>query len=135
MAKVDVQAARPLSPHLTIFRRYINMMMSILHRITGTANYFGSVLIAIWLVAGASGEEAFDMVNGVYASPPGLLILFGLIWSLIHHALGGVRHFIWDTGRALSVGAIRTLSWLTILGSLTLTAVIWFFGLAMTGVL
>ncbi len=135
MAKVEARPSRPLSPHLTIFRPYVNMMLSILHRMTGTANYFGGVLIAVWLTAAASGEETFQTVNGLFASPLGLLILLGLTWSLIHHALGGIRHFIWDTGRAFSVGAIRALSWLTILGSLTLTAAIWYFGLAMMGVL
>jgi succinate dehydrogenase / fumarate reductase cytochrome b subunit len=111
------------------------MMMSILHRLTGAANYFSSPLIAMWLIAAASGEEAFNSVNSLCASPLGLLIFFGLTWSLVHHALGGVRHFIWDTGRGFSTGSIRTLSWLTILGSLSVTAVIWFFALAKIGVL
>ena len=46
MAKIEARPMRPLSPHLMIFRPYVNMMMSILHRITGTANYFGTLLLA-----------------------------------------------------------------------------------------
>ena len=44
--------ARPLSPHLSIFRPYINMTMSIFHRMTGIANYFGILLLAAWLDRG-----------------------------------------------------------------------------------
>lgn len=133
MAKAEAQPARPLSPHLTIFRPYINMMMSILHRITGSANYFGTLLLAAWLTATASGPDGFLAVSAFAASPIGLLILFGYSWSLIHHALGGIRHFIWDTGRGFELSSIRAMSWGTLIGSVTLTAIIWFIGLTKWG--
>jgi succinate dehydrogenase / fumarate reductase, cytochrome b subunit len=133
MAKAEAQPARPLSPHLTIFRPHVNMMMSIVHRITGVANYFGTLLIAAWLTATASGPDGFMAVNALAASPIGMLILFGYSWSLIHHALGGIRHFIWDTGRGFELATIRAMSWATVLGSVTLTAIIWFIGLTKWG--
>ena len=133
MAKAEAQPARPLSPHLTIFRPYINMMMSILHRITGSTNYFGTLLLAAWLTATASGPDGFLAVNELAASPIGLLILAGYSWSLIHHALGGIRHFIWDTGRGFELATIRLMSWGTLIGSVTLTAAIWFVGLTKWG--
>jgi succinate dehydrogenase / fumarate reductase cytochrome b subunit len=111
------------------------MMMSIVHRMTGTANYWGFLLIAIWLTAAAMGEEAFQLVNWLLGTPIGLLILLGLSWSLINHALGGIRHFIWDTGWGLSICSIQVLSWLTLLGSATLTAVLWLVILLKLGVL
>ena len=133
MAKAEATAARPLSPHLSIFRPYINMTMSIVHRITGATNYFGTLLLAAWLTATASGPDGFVTANEIVASPIGLLILFGYSWSLIHHALGGIRHLIWDTGRGLDIASVRALSWATIIGSLTLTAVVWIIGLAKWG--
>ncbi|HEY7643787.1 MAG TPA: succinate dehydrogenase, cytochrome b556 subunit [Hyphomicrobiales bacterium] len=135
MAKAEATAARPLSPHLSIFRPYINMTMSIVHRITGAANYFGTLLLAAWLTATASGPDGFMTANEIVASPIGLLILFGYSWSLIHHALGGIRHFIWDTGRGFDIASVRALSWATIIGSLTLTALVWLIGLAKWGML
>lgn len=101
------------------------MTMSILHRITGAANYFGSILLAAWLVSAAMGDQQFDAVSSFLGSPIGLIILFGYTWSVMHHMLGGVRHFIWDFGYGFEIPAIRALSWGTLLGSLTLTAVIW----------
>ena len=135
MAKVEARPGRPLSPHLTVFRPYVNMMMSILHRMTGAANYFGIVLIAVWLTAAASGQDTFFTVNSLFASPLGLLILFGYSWSLIHHALGGLRHFLWDTGRGFGLGAVRALSWAAIPASLAITGALWFVGLTKMGVL
>jgi succinate dehydrogenase / fumarate reductase cytochrome b subunit len=118
---------RPLSPHLQIYRPQINMVMSIVHRITGTALYFGALLIAWWLFAAATGPEYFDFVNGVMASWPGMIVLVGFSWALIHHALGGLRHFIWDTGSALDIGSVDLLSWATIVLSVALTAGLWLY--------
>ena len=141
--------ARPLSPHLSIFRPYINMTMSILHRITGTANYFGTLLLAAWLIAAATSDAWFDMVSGLLATPIGLIVLyllfawrgfhiglivlFGFTWSLMHHLLGGIRHFIWDTLHGFSRGSVKVLSWLTILLSIALTGAIWMLAVSYWG--
>ena len=124
-AKVD----RPLSPHLQIYRPLINMVMSILHRITGTALYFGTVVLAAWLVAVASGPDSFQTVSGALNTWPGWIVLFGYTWVLIHHALGGIRHFIWDFGLGYEHETIDLLSWGTIVLSVLLTAIVWFFAL------
>ncbi len=116
---------RPISPHLQIYARPINMMMSILHRITGAALYFGTLLLAAWLIAAASGPESFAQVNSFFGSIIGQLILFGYTWALLHHMLGGIRHLIWDTGRGLDIKTTDTLCWASIIGSVTLTAAIW----------
>jgi succinate dehydrogenase / fumarate reductase cytochrome b subunit len=126
-------AERPLSPHLSIFRPYINMVMSILHRITGGANYAGSLLLAVWLTAAAMGDSEFDAVSTLLGTPVGLIILFGFTWSVIHHMLGGLRHFIWDFARGFELRTVRVLSWATLIGSLTLTGLIWWAGLSQWG--
>jgi succinate dehydrogenase / fumarate reductase cytochrome b subunit len=101
-ATKPIRRQRPLSPHLTVYRFYPTMVMSIVHRITGGALYFGTVLVAWWLIAAASGEAYFDWVNWFFGTIVGRLILFGYTWALLHHMVGGIRHFIWDTGPAVS---------------------------------
>jgi succinate dehydrogenase / fumarate reductase cytochrome b subunit len=128
-AKID----RPLSPHLQIYRPLINMVMSILHRITGAALYFGTIILAAWLVAAASGPEAFQTVSGWLNTWAGWVVLFGYTWALIHHALGGIRHFIWDFGMGYEHETIDLLSWGTGVASVVLTAVVWFFVLRALG--
>ena len=119
---------RPLSPHLQIYKPLFTMVMSILHRITGGALYVGTLLVVWWLVAAASGPEYFDFANGIMGSFVGRLVLFGYTWALLHHMLGGVRHFIWDTGAMLDVPRAQMLAKLTLAGSLTLTLTIWIVG-------
>ncbi|MEL7048104.1 MAG: succinate dehydrogenase, cytochrome b556 subunit [Pseudomonadota bacterium] len=119
-----------LSPHLQVYSPLINMVMSIFHRITGAALYFGTLLLAWWLVAAAVGPEYFEYVSGIFGSPIGLLVLFGYTWALMHHMLGGLRHFIWDTGAGFDLKTVDILSWGTIIGSLLLTALIWLYNLS-----
>ena len=133
MAEARQAVERPLSPHLTIYARQINMVMSILHRITGGALYFGTLLLAAWLISVAMGEAQFEFVNALFAHPIGKLVLFGYTWALLHHMLGGMRHLIWDTGRGFQIWQINTLSWLTIICSITLTLALWAAGIALRG--
>ena len=127
--------ARPLSPHIGIYRQQINMVMSIVHRITGAALYFGTLLLAWWLIAIAQGAPALDLVNIVMGHPLGKLVLFGFTWALVHHMLGGVRHFIWDTGRGFDLGTVDRMGWLTIVGSVLITLAVWYLALHARGVL
>jgi succinate dehydrogenase / fumarate reductase, cytochrome b subunit len=135
MADATVKHKRPLSPHLGIYRPTINMMMSIIHRITGAALYFGTILLAAWLIGLAQGPKAFDKVNAFFGHPIGLFIMFGYTWALMHHMLGGIRHFIWDTGRGFNLGTVNLLSWLTPILSTTLTVAIWAIALRMRGMI
>lgn len=113
----------------------INMLMSIVHRITGIANYLGTALLAAWLISAAMGPAAYASTNDLLGHPVGLLVLFGYTWSILHHMLGGMRHFIWDTGRGFSIPQVNLLSWLSLVLSLSLTALVWAAGLALRGML
>ena len=76
----------------------MTMMMSIAHRITGAAVYFAMLLLVWWLMAAAAGPNAYAILQGLMGSIIGQLILIGCTWALLHHALGGIRHLIWDIG-------------------------------------
>ena len=128
MADIKTAFERPLSPHLQIYRLPINMVMSIMHRATGAALYFGTLLLAWWLIAAASGSAYFGYVDALFATWLGRLVLFGYTWALMHHMLGGIRHFIWDTGAGFENATVNRLSWLTLFGSVALTLIIWFAG-------
>lgn len=117
--------ARPLSPHLQIYRWPITMLMSILHRITGIALHVGTLLLAAWLIAAAMGLEAFARFQSWLFSPLGLVILIGYSWALMLHMLGGIRHLIWDLGYGLERRGRAALSYATLIGSIVLTGLIW----------
>jgi len=133
MAEIKAPAARPLSPHLQIYRPMLTMMMSIVHRITGFGNYFGMLILAWWLIAAASGPNAYARFDWFAGSIIGRIILFGYTWSVIHHMLGGIRHLIWDTGRGFGPNEREWLAAANLVGSIAITAVLWIVGLLATG--
>ncbi len=132
-AKRGSQAARPLSPHLQIYSPEINMVMSILHRITGAALYFGTLIVVWVLVAAATGPDYFATVIGLLGTWPGLIVLFGYTWALLHHLVGGLRHFLWDTGRGYDLATVDLLSWGSFAVSAALTILIWGYALLAGG--
>jgi succinate dehydrogenase / fumarate reductase cytochrome b subunit len=124
---MEVSRSRPLSPHLSVYKMTITMAMSIIHRITGAALYVGTVLLAIWLLAAATSPEAFATVQALWGSILGRLVLLGYTWALVHHALGGLRHFIWDSGAGFGPER-RTFAQLTLVGSILITLALWALG-------
>lgn len=121
------QTSRPVSPHLTVYRFQITMAMSIIHRITGVALYFGMILLAWFLVAAAWGDEALATFQGVAGSWFGQIILFLASWTLFHHMLSGIRYLIWDTGNAMTREARFGLSWAAAIGGFVLAVLVWIF--------
>jgi succinate dehydrogenase / fumarate reductase cytochrome b subunit len=112
----------------------LTMMMSIVHRITGAALYFGILLLAWWLVAAASGPNAYANVEWFMGTLIGRVVLFGYTFALLHHMLGGIRHLIWDTLHGMEPAERELLSVANLVGSISLTLVVWLVGyLAMGG--
>ena len=124
----DKSAARPLSPHLQIYKPMLTMMMSIMHRITGVGLYFGIVLLVWWLTAASISDSYFDFVQGFFGHWFGRLLLFGFSWALMHHALGGLRHLLWDTGRGYDLKVVEWLARVNLAGSIVLTLLLWIIG-------
>jgi succinate dehydrogenase / fumarate reductase, cytochrome b subunit len=133
MAESEADAERPLSPHILIYRWPLPMAMSIAHRMTGGALYLGTLLVAWWLLAAAAGPNAYATVASFMGSFLGRLILFGYTWALMHHMLGGIRHLIWDLGYGFAVKEREWLSLASIIGSASLTLILWGLGYLVMG--
>jgi succinate dehydrogenase / fumarate reductase, cytochrome b subunit len=133
MAETKARAVRPLSPHLQIYKPTLTMTMSIVHRITGSGLYVGTLLLAWLLLAAASGPNAYAKFEWFAGSLIGRLILFGYTWALIHHMLGGVRHLIWDTGRGFGPSEREWLVAANLIGSIAITVLLWIIGLLAIG--
>lgn len=102
MADVN-RGNRPLSPHISIYRPQMTSISSILIRITGTGLIVGSLLVVWWFLAAATSPGAFATADAVITSWFGDLVMALSVWALWYHALGGLRHLYWDTGRGLEV--------------------------------
>lgn len=105
------------------------------HRITGNAMAMGAVLLFLWwLIAAATGPEAYATFMAVATSWFGLLIGIGFTWVFFQHMCSGIRHLIMDSGEGLEIGASRQLAFGTFAGSITLTVITWAIILSTKGI-
>ena len=117
--------ARPLSPHLQIYRLPLPAILSITHRMTGVILSSGTVLLALFLIALASGPDTFAMAMMVIGHPLGQLVLFGYSAALFYHMCNGIRHLNWDRGQGLEIEAVYRSGKITIAAAIGLTALLW----------
>jgi succinate dehydrogenase / fumarate reductase cytochrome b subunit len=116
---------RPLSPHLTIYRWPITMILSIMHRVTGAALSFGMMVFILWLVTIAFSQSGYDFFLLIMKSWLGQLALFLWSFAFFLHFCNGIRHLYWDTGRGFNKDKVELSARLVILGSVVLTAFFW----------
>ena len=119
--------ARPLSPHLQIYRPQLTSMLSITHRVTGVALSFGALLLTWGLVALAAGPDSFAIFQGFLRSLIGRLLVAAFVLSMVFHFLNGLRHLMWDSGRGLDLPTTYKTGWIvTVLTPLLSALVLWF---------
>ena len=124
---MNSKAERPLSPHLTIWKWGPHMTVSILHRVTGGAiTIAGLAVLAWWLVSIAGGDPVYADFAKVAQSPAGMIVLVGLTWAFWQHFFSGLRHLVLDTGAGYELKVNRFWAIMTLVGSLTATAVTWY---------
>jgi succinate dehydrogenase / fumarate reductase cytochrome b subunit len=120
---------RPLSPHLQIYQPQLTSLMSILHRLSGVFLSLGTVVLAYWLIAAASGAESYQQAQDLLGSFLGLLLLFGWSFALFYHLCNGIRHLFWDIGLGMDIKMVYLSGKLVLLASFVLTALAWWLAL------
>ena len=116
---------RPLSPHLSIYRWPITMLLSILHRATGIAMSIGLIVFAAWLLNAAQGPETYQYFRAVMSGIVGQVLLIGWTFAFFLLLGNGVRHLFWDTGRGLEKHQANASAWFVLLFAVILTAGFW----------
>jgi succinate dehydrogenase / fumarate reductase cytochrome b subunit len=120
-----VRQSRPLSPNIQIYRPQLTSVLSITNRITGVVLSFGAIGLVAWLVAAASGPQAYAVVRGAIVSLPGQFMLVGFTFSFFLHLCGGIRHLVWDAGRGFELRSIYASGWSVVAASIVLTVTAW----------
>jgi succinate dehydrogenase / fumarate reductase cytochrome b subunit len=124
---------RPLSPHLTIWRWGPGMLVSIIHRVTGSGlAVAGLAVLTWWLWALAAGPDAYQIFSSHASRWYGLVVLVGLTWAFWQHLLSGIRHLVMDIGAGFDLRVNRLFAVLTLAGALFLTALTWFIALGVS---
>jgi len=127
-------AARPLSPHLQIYRWPITMATSIAHRVTGVGLAIGTLIVAWWLLALAAGPQYYDTFSMIARHPLGQIVLFCFVWSLTYHLLNGIRHLAWDIGLGFDVQTANRSAFAVIALSLLFAIAVFAYAYAAKGV-
>lgn len=118
-------ADRPLSPHLQVYQPQLTSVLSIAHRFTGMCLSLGAVVLAIWLVAAATGPQVFAAVNAQLASWYGQILLFLWTFALFYHLCNGIRHLAWDTGWGLELNRTYITGYIVLVAAAMLTILAW----------
>jgi succinate dehydrogenase / fumarate reductase, cytochrome b subunit len=123
--------SRPTSPHLTVYKWGPHMLVSILHRMMGiglaTVGIAGFVW---WLVALASGKQAYATFLDWAIWPPAFIIPIGLTFAFFLHMGNGIRHFVLDTGAGYALKGNRIGATVVIAAAFALTGFMWIYILA-----
>lgn len=125
--------ARPMSPHLQVYRPQITSVLSIFHRFTGVGLVVGALLLAYWLSSAAYGPEAFERTQAFMGSWFGQLLLFGWTGCLFYHLCNGIRHLAWDVGWGLEMPRLQATGLLMLATAVGLTVIVWIVAYATGG--
>ena len=126
MAAPETQSrARPLSPHLQVYRWQVQMVTSILHRATGMLLVAGALAMVWGLVALAAGPERWAEFADCVGAPLGQVLLFAFGWALAYHLINGIRHLVQDAGYGFDVPDFVRSSWVSVIGSVLLVVLVW----------
>lgn len=117
--------ARPLSPHLSIYRWPITMTLSIMHRVSGLALTFGFLVLVVWLAVAANGAAAYEPVAACLGSAVGRALLVLLTFAFFYHLANGIRHLVWDFGYGFEIRQATASAWAAIAVTVLLTALFW----------
>ena len=125
MSSPTATRPRPRSPNIQIYRPQLTSVLSILNRITGNILSACAVVLVIWLVAAASGAQAYIVVQRVITSWVGQIALFGATFAFFLHLCGGIRHLVWDTVHGFELRTIYISGWVVVAASIALTVAAW----------
>jgi succinate dehydrogenase / fumarate reductase cytochrome b subunit len=133
MSSSTAKRTRPLSPNIQIYRPQLTSVLSIVNRITGVVLSICAVALVVWLIAAATGPQAYAAVQGAIASWFGQIVLFGCIFAFFLHLCGGIRHLVWDTVHGFELRSIYISGWSVVAASVVLTVAAWVAGALMGG--
>lgn len=125
MSSPASKSHRPLSPHLQVYKPQMTTVMSILHRMTGAALAVGTLMVAWWLVAAASGPAAYAVAMDFVGSPLGTFMMFGWSVALFYHMCNGIRHLFWDTAHLFEMRNATRAGWVVLFATVMLTCLTW----------
>lgn len=101
------------------------MLSSILHRVTGIGATVGIFVLLWWLGALVSGPDAYATFVEHASAWYGIVVLVGVSWAVIGHAITGIRHFVLDIGAGYELTQNNLWATVSTVLGFVLTAAFW----------
>lgn len=133
MANMKKPAARPMSPHLQIWRWHATMASSIFHRVTGVGNIAAVLLLVWWIIAIAAGGETYSCFAKIFQSALGQLVIFALLVSVCYHIANGIRFLFFGLGVGMAKKTATNSAWIVMISGVILALVLMFWGINVGG--
>ncbi|PWN88209.1 hypothetical protein FA10DRAFT_232362 [Acaromyces ingoldii] len=125
----EQRSLRPNSPHFTIYQPQLTWIASIFNRITGAGV---SALLYVWAVSYLAlpytgvGQvlDSAHLVQFAAMAPVWLklLVKVPLAGAFSFHSINGLRHLLWDYGKAFSMKGVYSTGY-TVIGASVLATV------------
>uniref|UniRef100_A0A3B5MQZ0 Succinate dehydrogenase cytochrome b560 subunit, mitochondrial n=1 Tax=Xiphophorus couchianus TaxID=32473 RepID=A0A3B5MQZ0_9TELE len=115
---------RPMSPHITIYKWSIPMMMSITHRGTGIglSGAISAFAMAALILPG-NYTHYLDLIHSLSVGPFLIgLAKFGIAFPVSYHTYNGIRHLYWDIGKGFKIPEVYRTGY-TVIGLSVITSI------------
>jgi len=107
------------------YKPQMTSLMSIAHRASGVfLSIVGAPLLLWYVNAVGSGPEEYQSLLAFFDGWLGRLVLTAVVLALFYHLFNGIRHLVWDTGRALEIRSAYTAGWLVLIATVLASAVL-----------
>lgn len=91
-----MKTQRPVHLDLPKIKLPVGGITSILHRATGVYLFLALPVLLYLLDQSLHSPASYAAASDTLHSFWGTLLLFGLMWSLLHHLLAGIRYLLID---------------------------------------
>lgn len=117
--------ARPLSPHLQIYKPQLTSILSIFHRGSGIFLSLGAPFLVFWLWTVASGPANYVNAQECFSAIWAQLFLFAWTAAFFYHLCNGIRHLFWDMGKGFELNSLYTSGYIVLITASILTVLTW----------
>lgn len=101
----NARLKRPISPHLTIYKWSLPMMMSITHRVIGVdlSEAIPAFVLAALILPG-NYPNYLDSIHSLSIGPFLIgMAKFGIVFPMSYHTYNGIWHLWWDIGKGFQI--------------------------------
>ena len=117
---------RPLSPHLSIYKKVLTAIFSILHRITGIGLSIGAIVLALWIALLALGPNYFFIFEFISHNLFFKIILFFWTMGIFYHLYNGIRYLYWSYGLGMDLKTVYASGYVVLFLTFFSSLLVWF---------